>query len=775
MSDRFLLDGHYYQYDLGWMIRKLMEFENSVQQIIDLQTIHYADPIQWDITTQYPPNTVVVDPKNGTAYMSKKAVPSGILLSNAEYWVVIFNYQEIYNKIMAGVAYNAKDSETATKDLLVNDLVWFGGDLYRATRAIPTGTKFVPGTNITPTSIESLLSNYYGRDRNAQLMNDTVTVSGDYTVNAGDIAETSTNRTEKITKDREIDIDGTDSLHVDGVSTINRGGAVTEVNGASVDRRTVGMTTEVFNNVNRTYTGKYVETVGEREHWIKSQDTYHGKRIAIVTDDPLQYGVPTASYSKYFAGVDMIAKDGINTYRMLVENDATEELDHLLPLPYASVVSYGADPTGTDDSTTAIQNALNSGAGIVVFPKGNYIANHIKVPSNIHIVGYGASLKCTAPDVLMINNSDGTVGGYDANINITIEGLDFWSDKENVACSLLAFGHCTNVKIINCSFHDIQIWHFIEINSCNNTLIDGCRFYNYGVANKGFTEMIQLDFSDRYEVFPWFGPYDSTANNNIKIDKCYFEGTSGMINGNPNDIYAPSGIGNHNRMQGKVNNVEVSNCTFSNLGSCMKTFTLHFANIHNNFADSCMCGIYASGYYSNNIIENNIFYGRSNYKDNYEYNRGLYFLYDYLVESNYINHNVFRNFGGHGVTAQGNLITITNNIIHNNGKHGLYIAYDNFGIMCSGNTVYNNGVDTSQTFYDFFVHLVRNHTPSTYNIGDITISNNKCGKMYNASSVDADSHVQPVIIDQNFIKSALTKTSSNFFKYGSNWVNFAKS
>lgn len=202
------LNGHMYQFDLCWIIQKIMEFETELSQAIDLRTIHYADPIQWDITTQYAPNTVVVDAKTGTAYISKKAVSSGILLTNEDYWSVIFNYQEIYTKIMEGVAFYNGETDYASKTLLVNDLVWYGLDLYRVTRGIEEGGKLIPGTNLVETSIESLLSAYYGRDRTAQILNDTLNVTGDYTLNAGDISETADNKTVKINKDFVLDTDG---------------------------------------------------------------------------------------------------------------------------------------------------------------------------------------------------------------------------------------------------------------------------------------------------------------------------------------------------------------------------------------------------------------------------------------------------------------------------------------------------------------------------------------------------------------------------------------
>ena len=206
------LNGHMYEFDLCWLVEKILSFESQLNQAIDLKTIHYADPIQWDITTQYAPNTVVVDPKTGTAYMSKVPVPAGILLTNTDYWTVIFNYQDIYTKIMEGVAFYNGQTDYASKALLVNDLVWYGLDLYRVTRAVEEGGKLIPGTNMVKTSIESLLSNYYGRDRTATLLNDTLNVSGDYTINTGDMAVTSDNLTIKSTVSTELDSDATITL-----------------------------------------------------------------------------------------------------------------------------------------------------------------------------------------------------------------------------------------------------------------------------------------------------------------------------------------------------------------------------------------------------------------------------------------------------------------------------------------------------------------------------------------------------------------------------------
>lgn len=383
MSDKdYLIKGEMYQYNLGWLIKELMSFKQDLATAIDLKTIKYADPIQWDITTQYPANTVVVDPKSGTAYMSKVPVPAGVELTNTKYWVVVFNYQDIYNKIMDGVAFNDKDKDYATKDLLVNDLVWYAGNLYRVTRAIPTGSKYIPGGNLIATTIESLLARYYGRDRTAQVSNDTVNVSGDYTLTAGDITETASNLTlhstgdmlldsdgkltEQIAGNREIDVDGNDSVQIDGASTLNVGGLRTEVFAGD---KTEGVT--------GAYIGKYGSASFET-------------------------GAPNW---------------------LIKFPDKTIDLAWIKKSEVTYVTDYGAKGDGVTDDSQAFINAV-ANRGLIIVPPGKYrITKPITLQSNTILTGCGGS-------VLLIDGAIPTINIWSAGmvyhdiVNIRITNLE---------------------------------------------------------------------------------------------------------------------------------------------------------------------------------------------------------------------------------------------------------------------------------------------------------------------------------------------------------------
>lgn len=87
--------------------------------------------------------------------------------------------------------------------------------------------------------------------------NYTADVTGDYTVNAGNIAMSSANTTVHTTADRTINTDGNDSVHINGASTLNVGGLRTETFAGDKTETVTGTATEKAGNRNTTVTGKW--------------------------------------------------------------------------------------------------------------------------------------------------------------------------------------------------------------------------------------------------------------------------------------------------------------------------------------------------------------------------------------------------------------------------------------------------------------------------------------------------------------------------------------
>ena len=146
--------------NLDWLLRQMEENGIKIDNFINLNTIKYADPILWDITSQYEANTIVVDPQTGDAYISTKAVPYGVSLSNTDYWTKIYNYADEINNLQEQIAAaNEKLSTTATASRDAGDLVWLNGKLYIVTSPMIAGDSYVEGSNCEKVTIEDVIGN----------------------------------------------------------------------------------------------------------------------------------------------------------------------------------------------------------------------------------------------------------------------------------------------------------------------------------------------------------------------------------------------------------------------------------------------------------------------------------------------------------------------------------------------------------------------------------------------------------------------------------------
>lgn len=151
-----------YDSDLGWLIWAMKKLIADWENFSNLNSIKFADPINWSIDRNYEPSVIVLD-SDGNGYISRQAVPSGVPLSNADYWTQIFNFGDITDTIRSNIALNAKESATTPQSLKSGQLVWWNDDLYEVLYDIAAGTAFIPNVNITKITIDDKFRDLYSK------------------------------------------------------------------------------------------------------------------------------------------------------------------------------------------------------------------------------------------------------------------------------------------------------------------------------------------------------------------------------------------------------------------------------------------------------------------------------------------------------------------------------------------------------------------------------------------------------------------------------------
>lgn len=149
---------NFHELNLDWILKTLKKHDAAIADFISLNSITYANPLQWDITRQYPKNQVVLD-TNGDGYLSVQPVPVGVEIDNTDYWTKIGNFSELWSTVkLAITAADEGLKTTASADRASGDLVWLNNTLYVCTTAITRGTEY--GTNNTvKTTIDARLAN----------------------------------------------------------------------------------------------------------------------------------------------------------------------------------------------------------------------------------------------------------------------------------------------------------------------------------------------------------------------------------------------------------------------------------------------------------------------------------------------------------------------------------------------------------------------------------------------------------------------------------------
>lgn len=154
---------NFHDLNLDWIIKALTDIDRRLANFVSLNTIKYADPIKWDITSQYAQNTLVLDPQDGTAYLSVQPVPQGVQITNADYWTPVFTLQNFIDPLKNAItaAPQQENGQVATEQLPANSVFFVGDVLCTNPQPIPQTSLVVIGTNCVKVSVVDLISRLF--------------------------------------------------------------------------------------------------------------------------------------------------------------------------------------------------------------------------------------------------------------------------------------------------------------------------------------------------------------------------------------------------------------------------------------------------------------------------------------------------------------------------------------------------------------------------------------------------------------------------------------
>ena len=150
----------FHEMNLDFLLQSMDALKKAFKDFTASNSLIFAEPLQHDLTESYAKNTIVLDP-DGNAYISLQEVPEGIQLSNADYWLMVFNFEDYTEKANKNFTVNYfRDTTRAPYALSVGDWVVLNDVLYTVTQAIAADELFVVGTNLTHFTVEQFLKDF---------------------------------------------------------------------------------------------------------------------------------------------------------------------------------------------------------------------------------------------------------------------------------------------------------------------------------------------------------------------------------------------------------------------------------------------------------------------------------------------------------------------------------------------------------------------------------------------------------------------------------------
>ena len=152
-----------HELNLDWVIQSIKDQETRLTNFVSLNSIKYANPFQWNITSQYAQNTLVIDPQDGTAYLSIQPVPQGVQITNTDYWTPVFTLQNFTDALKTAITAvpQQENGQAATEELPANIVFFVGDQLCTNPATIPKTSLVVIGSNCVQVSVIDLISRLF--------------------------------------------------------------------------------------------------------------------------------------------------------------------------------------------------------------------------------------------------------------------------------------------------------------------------------------------------------------------------------------------------------------------------------------------------------------------------------------------------------------------------------------------------------------------------------------------------------------------------------------
>lgn len=151
----------FHELNLDWCITAILQLQKAFEDFSAGNKLIFANPLQHDLTKTYAKNTIVVDSVSGTAYLSLDAVPVGVQLTNADYWLPVFDFAGYVTRANQNFTDNYFSGTDRTPiALAVGDWVVLDDVLYKVAVAMAADDLFIIGTNIVHFTVEQFLKDF---------------------------------------------------------------------------------------------------------------------------------------------------------------------------------------------------------------------------------------------------------------------------------------------------------------------------------------------------------------------------------------------------------------------------------------------------------------------------------------------------------------------------------------------------------------------------------------------------------------------------------------